>query len=82
MKTFQEMDYNPTAEQLAEVLCKKTQNDNPLFFRVLVGYYFSVVASMMRCTIVTHDRGDVPINLYALNLSPSGTGWNTSPYAQ
>lgn len=74
MKTFDEMEYNPTSEKLVNILCSKTQNSNPLFFRVLVGYYFSLVASMMRTTIATHDRGDIPVNMYALNLSTSGSG--------
>lgn len=74
MKTFEEMAYHPKSEELVEVLCNKTQNSNPLFFRVLVGYYFGVVASMMRASIATHDRGDIPVNIYALNLSTSGSG--------
>lgn len=74
MKSFDEMEYNSTSEKLVQILCSKTQNSNPLFFRVLVGYYFSMVASMMRTTIATHDRGDIPVNLYALNLSTSGSG--------
>lgn len=74
MKTFEEMAYHPKSEELVEVLCDKTQNSNPLFFRVLVGYYFGVVASMMRAAIATHDRGDIPVNIYALNLSTSGSG--------
>lgn len=74
MKSFDEMEYNPTSEKLVQILCNKTQNSNPLFFRVLVGYYFSLVASMMRTTIATHDRGDIPVNMYALNLSTSGSG--------
>ena len=74
MKTFEEMDYHPKSEALVQVLCSKTQNSNPLFFRVLVGYYFGVVASMMRASIATHDRGDIPVNIYALNLSTSGSG--------
>ncbi|TXH09429.1 MAG: DUF3987 domain-containing protein [Hyphomicrobiaceae bacterium] len=74
MKSFDEMEYHPTSEKLVQILCSKTQNSNPLFFRVLVGYYFSMVASMMRTTIATHDRGDIPVNLYALNLSTSGSG--------
>jgi hypothetical protein len=28
----------------------------------------------MRCTIETHDRGSIPVNLYALNLGTSGSG--------
>lgn len=71
---FDKMNYHPTAEQLVKILCDKTQNENPLFFRVLVAYYFSLIASMMRTTIVTHDRGDIPVNLYALNLGTSGSG--------
>lgn len=74
MKTFEEMEYHPASEKLVQILCSKTQNSNPLFFRVLVGYYFSLVASMMRTTIATHDRGDIPVNMYALNLSTSGSG--------
>lgn len=74
MIPYDEMQHHPVSEELVEILCSKTQNDNPLFFRVLVGYYFSLAASMMRCTIATHDRGDIPVNMYALNLSPSGTG--------
>lgn len=74
MKTIDEMNYHPTSEKLVEILCSKTQNNNPLFFRVLVGYYFSMIASMMRTTIVTHDRGDIPVNMYALNLGTSGSG--------
>ena len=74
MIPIEEMDYHPTSEKIVNILCHKTQNSNPLFFRVLVGYYFSLVASMMRTTIATHDRGDIPVNMYALNLSPSGTG--------
>lgn len=78
MLDFDQMDYHPDSEKLVEILCNKTQNSNPLFFRVLVGYYFAMVASMMRTSIATHDRGDIPINLYALNLSPSGTGKGVS----
>ena len=74
MKSFDEMEYHPTSEKLVNILCKKAQNDNPLFFRVLVGYYFCMMASMMRTVVATHDRGDIPVNMYALNLSPSGTG--------
>lgn len=74
MKTIEEMEYHVTAEKLVQILCEKTQNPNPLFFRVLVAYYFSVMASMMRVSITTHDRGDIPINLYAINLGTSGSG--------
>jgi uncharacterized protein YqgQ len=74
MLPVNEMQHHPVSEKLVEILCSKTQNDNPLFFRVLVAYYCCLAASMMRTTIATHDRGDIPVNIYAINLSPSGTG--------
>ena len=74
MKPIEEMEYHPVAEKLVNVLCAKTQSTEPLFFRVLVAYYFSVVAAQMRCSIATPDRGDIPVNMYALNLAISGHG--------
>jgi len=74
MKNFEDMEFHPDSEKLVEILCNKTQNDNPLFFRILVAYYFTKVASMMRCKIDTHDRGILPVNMYAINLATSGNG--------
>ncbi len=74
MITFSDMQYHPTTEQLVDVLRNKTQRDDSLFFRLLVGYYFSMAASHMRCTIDTPDRGEIPINMYTLCLAPSGYG--------
>lgn len=73
MKTYDQMDFHPMAEKLVDILCNKTQNTNPLFFRVMVAYYFSMVASMMRTTIVTDD-GVIPTNMYAISLATSGAG--------
>lgn len=69
-----EMEYHPTSEKLVQILCGKTQSTEPLFFRVLVAYYFSMCAAQMRCSIATPDRGDIPVNMYALNLATSGYG--------
>ena len=74
MLPVSQMEYHPTSEKLVQLLCSRTQNTEPLFFRVLVGYYWAVAAAQMRCIIATPDRGDIPVNLYAINLSPSGTG--------
>ena len=74
------MTYNPLSEQLVSVLSNKTQSDNPLFFRVLVAYYLAKVVGTMRPEIKTMDRGTIPINLYAINLAPSGfsKGYSTN----
>ena len=74
MKDINKVEYYQPAEKLAKILMKKTQNNDPLFFRVLVAYYFTKVASMMRCNIRTHDRGSIPVSMYALNLATSGQG--------
>lgn len=74
MKDLSKINYYKPSEQLVQILCKKTQNSNPLFFRVLVAYYFTKIASMMRVNILTHDRGAIPVSLYAMNLASSGQG--------
>lgn len=69
------MSYFPMAEKLVEVLMTKTQNSNPLFFRVITAYYFSCVASHMRASIKGWvGKGTIPINSYVIALSPSGSG--------
>jgi hypothetical protein len=74
MKDLDTVNYFEPAEKLVDILCKKTQNSNPLFFRILVAYYLAKIASMMRTDIKTHDRGVIPVSLYAINLAVSGAG--------
>lgn len=75
LKPFDEMQYHPTSEKLVKILQTKTLNRNPLFFRVVVAYYFGLVASHMRTNIKGWaGRGTIPINVYTLALSPSGSG--------
>lgn len=66
--------YNKLSEEIVDILVAKTQSQNRHFFRILVAYYLSKVASMMRCNIETKDRGVIPVNTYVLNLMPSGAG--------
>jgi len=74
MKPFNQMDYHATSERVVSILRDHTQRDDSLFFRILVGYYFCLVAAQMRCNIDTPDKGEIPVNMYALNLAPSGYG--------
>jgi len=74
MKSVEDMEYCKDSEKLVKILMGKTQNNNPLFFRVQAAYYFAKIASSMRTNIETHDRGIIPVSLYALNLSVSGSG--------
>lgn len=74
MKDLTTLKHFEPAEQLVKVLMQKTQNNNPKFFRISVAYYFTKLASMMRTDIKTHDRGIIPVSMYAMNLASSGHG--------
>ena len=66
--------HHPAIEELVGVMCKKTQNTDQGFFRCEVAYFLGKMASSMRATIITKDRGDIPVNIYALALATSGYG--------
>lgn len=74
MKPIDQMVFHPTSEKLVEILCERTRNDNPLFFRIIVAHYFTVAASMMRATVDVPGDGEVPINAFTINLATSGAG--------
>lgn len=62
------------SEDIVDLLCIKTQNANPKFFRILTAYQLATMASMMRTYVITKDRGNIPVNLYAISLAESGQG--------
>jgi hypothetical protein len=64
----------PVIEELTNVLCNKTQNTDKGFYKTEVAYFLAKMASSMRASILTKDRGKVPVNLYALCLADSGFG--------
>lgn len=66
--------HHPCIEECTELICSKTQNQNKSFFRPLIAYYLAKMASCMRATIQTEFQGEIPINLYVINLGLSGTG--------
>lgn len=66
--------HHPAIEEIVDVLCAKTQNTDQSFFRAEVAYFLAKLASNMRATIMTKDRGEIPVNIYALILATSGFG--------
>jgi hypothetical protein len=74
LEKYQNLPFHPTMEKVVEILKKKTQNQNPMFFRLVVSYFFAKVASMMRTHVVLGDDQVIPVNMYAINLAPSGSG--------
>lgn len=73
-KPFEEMQYFPMAEKIVNILQARTQNKNPLFFRVITAFYLTNLASQMRVMVKGYMNDLIPINMYAIALSPSGTG--------
>lgn len=67
-------NHHPAIEEIVEVLCNKTQNTDKGFFRVTAAYFLAKMAATMRAKVFTHDRGEIPVNLYALALATSGFG--------
>lgn len=68
------VEHHPAITDMVAVLCNKTQNTDTGFFKVEAAYFLGKMASNMRATIVTKDRGDIPVNIYALALATSGYG--------
>lgn len=68
------VDHHEAINDIVEVLGNKTQNTDKGFFRAEAAFFISKVASNMRATIVTKDRGEVPVNTYVMALATSGFG--------
>lgn len=75
---YSQYPYHPVSEQLVNLMSAKTQNPNLQFFRVLVPYYWSLVAATMGTKIIGFGNDEIPINYYGVNLAPSGTGKGVS----
>lgn len=72
---YSEFAYHPTSEAIVAVLRKMNQNtSSDSYFRVITSFYMAQAASTMRASVSTEDRGEIPINLYALLTAPSGFG--------
>jgi hypothetical protein len=68
------VEHHPSITAIVDVLCNKTQNTDRGFFNVEAAYFLGKMAACMRATIVTKDRGEIPVNIYALALATSGYG--------
>lgn len=74
MRDLETVPYHEMSEKIVDILCQKTQNASPLFFRILTAYHLAKTAAMMRVKVHAKDRGVIPVNLYAINLAGSGHG--------
>jgi hypothetical protein len=74
MKDLNSVQHHPLIEQMVDTICAKVQNTDRDFFRIVAGYFLSKMAASMRAKILTKDRGEIPVNVYALALATSGFG--------
>lgn len=70
--------HNPLVEELSDVLCSMTQRTEKGFYRPVIVFFLGLVASSMRATLLTKDRGELPINVYTMGFATSGFGKNYS----
>jgi hypothetical protein len=62
-------------EEMLALLRVRTQNVNSDgYFRCLLSFFVAQVASSMRVTVTTADRGVIPVNVYGCLLAESGAG--------
>lgn len=72
--------HHPLMEEITSIICDKTQNQDRVFYRIVVAYYFAKMAASMRAVVMTKDRNDIPINYYGLACATSGYGKGYSVY--
>lgn len=68
------ISHNQIIEDIVDVLCNKTSNTDRFFYRIEAAYFLSKMAAAQRVVINTKDRGEIPVNTYAICLAQSGFG--------
>lgn len=61
-------------DEIVQSLCERTQNKDRAFFQAVTAYFMCMMASNMRAKVITQDRGEIPVNCYAIALAESGFG--------
>lgn len=68
------LKFHPIQEEVVKICMEKTQNADAYFFHLLFAYFMSKIATMMRVSVKTDAFGQLPCNMYAINLAISGSG--------
>lgn len=71
---YDSLKHNAMSEDIVQVIGDRLLVDEPLFFRLMVGFHFAMVAASMRAMIRMPEGNTIPINMYCLNLAPSNFG--------
>jgi len=74
-RPWEKFPYHPVSEEIVDILRQQTQNTrSDLYFRVLTSYFMAQMAASMRASVMTKDRGLIPVNAYVCALMESGAG--------
>lgn len=65
---------NKYINTIVNAIQAKTGNTDSKFFNPVAAYYLAKIASNMRCSVVSPDKGSIPCNVYACCLAGSGYG--------
>ena len=68
------LKFHPLSENIVTALMAKAQNNERQFFRMQVAYFIGTVAAQMHVHIQGWGSDKIPVNMYTLNLAPSGAG--------
>ena len=74
MRDITQLTYHPIAQKIVDVIKTRMGNDEDHYFHCLAAYYFSKVATTMRCMVNPPGGQLVPPNTYAFLFAPSGFG--------
>lgn len=82
MLDYEKFQHNPTSERIVNAIAAPLGTTELSFFRVHAAYYFCQMASSMRAAYFDPGAHTVsrPINMFAVNLAPSGFGKGYSTY--
>lgn len=75
---YDSFEHHPLSEKIVRIMQDRNQVDAALFFRLMVANYFAMAAATMRTMIQMPEGVKVPVNMYTLNLAPSGFGKSRS----
>ena len=71
---YSHLPFDPLSERIVDAICDKVNTTERSFFRVHTAYYLATLASMMRTSFQLPGQDAEPVNLFAVNLAPSGFG--------
>ena len=71
---IEKFPFNPIVEKIVNILMVKTQNYDPNFFRLQTNFFLSLIPSVLNIKIDSPLTGKIPVNMYCINLTLSGSG--------